>query len=104
MHSSKPSELSVKIRRALRLDKLSPGVRKVLVGLVGGLVLLAGIAMMLLPGPAFIFVPLGLAILALEFAWARHYLQKVRGWYDKARAKRAQKKKATGSTKVSTFS
>ena len=90
---------AVRIRHALRWDELSPAVRKVLVGIVGGLVLLAGIAMIFLPGPAFVVVPLGFAILATEFAWARHYLQKARHWYDQARAKRAAKKRQQAASK-----
>lgn len=34
--------------------------------------------MVVLPGPAFIFIPAGLAILATEFIWARKLLQKVK--------------------------
>jgi uncharacterized protein (TIGR02611 family) len=44
---------------------------------VAGLVLtLGGIAMLVLPGPAFVVIPVGLAILSLEFAWAGHMLDK----------------------------
>jgi uncharacterized protein (TIGR02611 family) len=43
---------------------------------VGGFtVLLAGIAMLLLPGPAFVVIPVGLAMLSLEFAWAGRLLE-----------------------------
>ena len=41
----------------------------------GGTVLLIGIAMILLPGPAFLVIPAGLAILAVEFAWAKRLLR-----------------------------
>jgi tellurite resistance protein TerC len=40
--------------------------------------LAAGIAMIVLPGPAFVFIPAGLAMLATEFLWARKLLQKVK--------------------------
>ena len=43
---------------------------------VGVAVLGAGIAMLALPGPAFVVIPIGLAILSLEFAWAEHLLEK----------------------------
>src|SRR5215213_4862305 len=44
---------------------------------IAGLVLtLGGLAMLVLPGPAFIVIPIGLAILSLEFAWAGHLLDK----------------------------
>ena len=40
--------------------------------------MLIGIALIVLPGPAFVVIPVGLAILATEFAWARHWLKKAR--------------------------
>jgi uncharacterized protein (TIGR02611 family) len=41
----------------------------------GALILLAGVAMLALPGPAFVVIPIGLAILALEFTWAERLLE-----------------------------
>lgn len=52
--------------------------RKVGVAVVGGAVLLAGLAMVVLPGPAFVVIPIGLTILASEFEWPRRMLAKVR--------------------------
>lgn len=52
--------------------------RRIAISVVGGSVLVAGVALIVLPGPAFVVIPLGLAILGLEFAWARHWLRKVR--------------------------
>jgi len=46
--------------------------------IVGGTVLAIGVALLVLPGPAFVVIPLGLAILGLEFAWARAWLRKVK--------------------------
>ncbi len=43
---------------------------------VGLAVLGVGIAMLALPGPAFVVIPIGLAILSLEFAWAENLLEK----------------------------
>ncbi|HXT12605.1 MAG TPA: PGPGW domain-containing protein [Candidatus Angelobacter sp.] len=54
-------------------------IKRILIVTAGGLVLVAGIALLVLPGPAFIVIPLGLAILALEFPWARRWLGKIRG-------------------------
>lgn len=67
-----------RVRRALRLNDVPPWVRRVIVGVIGGTVLLIGIALMVLPGPAIVVIPLGLAILATEFVWARRWLQKAR--------------------------
>lgn len=52
------------------------------VALVGGTVVLAGIAMIVLPGPAIVVIPAGLAILGLEFAWAKHWLRKIKATSD----------------------
>ena len=52
--------------------------RRVIVSVVGATVLLIGVALLVLPGPAFIVIPIGLAILATEYAWARRWLKKVR--------------------------
>ncbi len=51
---------------------------RVVVFIVGSTVLLFGIALIVLPGPAFVVIPVGLAILATEFAWARRWLRFVR--------------------------
>ncbi len=53
-------------------------VRRVIVSVVGATVVLIGIALLVLPGPAFVVIPVGLAILATEYAWARRWLRKVR--------------------------
>jgi len=52
--------------------------RKVVIAVVGTTVVLVGIAMVVLPGPAFLVIPLGLAILATEFLWARRWLKRAR--------------------------
>ena len=53
-------------------------VRRVIVSVIGVTVLLIGIALLVLPGPAFIVIPVGLVILATEYAWPRRWLKKVR--------------------------
>jgi uncharacterized protein (TIGR02611 family) len=67
-----------RLRNLWNLDNIKI-VRRIIVAVVGATVLLIGIALLVLPGPAFIVIPIGLAILATEFAWARHWLNKVRG-------------------------
>ena len=62
---------------ATKMNTHSP-TRRVLVGIAGGLVLLIGVAMVILPGPAFIVIPIGLAILGSEFDCARKWLHKAR--------------------------
>ncbi len=52
--------------------------RRIAVLTVGGTVLAIGIAMIVVPGPAIIVIPIGLAVLGLEFAWARMWLRTLR--------------------------
>jgi uncharacterized protein (TIGR02611 family) len=49
-------------------------IKRVAIAVAGFTVLLIGVAMIVLPGPAFLVIPAGLAILALEFAWAKRLL------------------------------
>src|SRR6185503_13254326 len=58
-------------------------LRKAIVAVLGFTVLLLGIAMIVLPGPAFIVIPLGLAILATEFAWAQRWITKIKSCFRK---------------------
>ena len=59
--------------------------RRVVILVLGSTVLLIGVAMLVLPGPGIIVIPLGLGILALEFAWARLWLRRVRRTVEKTR-------------------
>jgi tellurite resistance protein TerC len=52
--------------------------KRIAIGIVGGSVLVVGVLMIILPGPAFVVIPLGLGILAIEFAWARIWLKKAK--------------------------
>jgi len=52
--------------------------KRVAIGVVGVTMLAIGILMIITPGPALVFIPLGLAILGLEFAWARLWLRRLR--------------------------
>lgn len=70
-----PSRLTV-TGRALR------HARRLIVLVVGLTVLGVGTALIVLPGPAFVVIPVGLAILGTEFVWARRLLQQLK---DRAR-------------------
>jgi uncharacterized protein (TIGR02611 family) len=76
------------------VDKTYKAARRVAVAVVGCTVLAVGLALIVLPGPAFIVIPVGLAILSVEFAWARMWLKKVRrsisGQTAESHASRAQ--------------
>jgi uncharacterized protein (TIGR02611 family) len=57
-------------------------VRRVVIFVVGMTVLLLGFMLIFTPGPAVVVVPAGLAILGLEFAWARRWLVRARQMFD----------------------
>jgi hypothetical protein len=61
----------------LGLDRM-PVIRKLIYSVVGTTVLLIGVAMIVLPGPATIVIPIGLAILGSEYAWARRIIRRGR--------------------------
>jgi tellurite resistance protein TerC len=67
-----------RLRGFLRRTITYPLARRIAVAVIGGSVVLLGMAMIVLPGPAIVVIPLGLGILGLEFAWARHWLRKIR--------------------------
>ncbi len=53
-------------------------VKRLIVAVIGFTVLLIGAVMIVLPGPAFIVIPVGVGILATEFVWARSLLKRVK--------------------------
>ncbi len=53
-----------------------PRVRKLIAAVIGTTVVLFGLALIVLPGPAVVVVPIGLALLATEFAWARRLVRR----------------------------
>lgn len=52
--------------------------KRLVIFVIGMTVVLAGIAMIVLPGPAIVVIPLGLAILGTEFVWAQRLLKRVK--------------------------
>lgn len=55
-------------------------LRRLMVATVGFTVLAIGLVMIALPGPAFLVIPIGLAILASEFCWARRLRDRGIAW------------------------
>jgi len=53
-------------------------IKRIIITIIGFTVLIIGMAMIVLPGPAIIVIPLGLAILASEFLWARRLLKRIK--------------------------
>lgn len=54
----------------------TPRVKKIVVGVIGTTVVLFGVILIVTPGPAILVIPLGFAILASEFAWARRVMRR----------------------------
>lgn len=80
-----PRERS-KLHRKLHANPVTSLTTKIVVGVVGAAVALVGVVMIVTPGPAFVLIPLGLAILATEFTFARK-------WLDWARDKATEAKR-----------
>ena len=64
------------IRKAAHLTYRT--ARRIAVLTVGSTVVLLGIVMLVTPGPGLVVIPIGLAILGAEFAWASLWLRRVR--------------------------
>jgi hypothetical protein len=63
----------------LKMGWIPRPVRRAIVSVIGGTLLLMALAGMVLPiVPGVIFLPFGLAILAIEFAWAARWLKRLR--------------------------
>ena len=62
-------------------------MRQLFILLIGLTVLLIGIVMIVLPGPSILVIPAGLAILGIEFAWARRWLAKFKSYLPKRKPK-----------------
>lgn len=64
------------------MDRIRKQSKKLLIGIVGGLVTLIGLVLVPYPGPGWLIVFAGLAILATEFSFARKALDSLRSRYD----------------------
>ncbi|MBW3644840.1 MAG: PGPGW domain-containing protein [Actinobacteria bacterium] len=70
--------------------------RRVAVAVLGGALIIVGVALLALPGPGMVVVAAGFAVLATEFPWAKSWLaaarRRARGAGDalRQRVRRAQ--------------
>jgi uncharacterized protein (TIGR02611 family) len=76
--ASPPIDSAEMMHRCYKSKTTMQRIKRIVVTVVGGTVLALGISLIVLPGPAFIVIPGGLAILAIEFAWARRWLRSAR--------------------------
>ena len=91
--SDQPSDESSERGRVYRFLHSNPALAlttKIVVTLVGGLVLLAGVVMIFTPGQGILMIILGLAILATEYAWAARWLKKAREKAEEAKRRAEQ--------------
>ena len=65
-----------RIREYIR-NSSYPLLARLLVVLLGFIFLFVGFLLLFLPGPAFLFIPLGLLLLATEFNWAKSLINKI---------------------------
>ena len=61
--------------------------KRIAVLVIGLVLVVGGLAMLVLPGPGILLVIAGLAVLASEFAWAQHLLDKAKDQAGKAKEK-----------------
>lgn len=59
-------------------------LKKILIGVVGGLVTVIGVIALIAPGPGWLIIFAGLGILGTEFAWAARALKTAKGVASKA--------------------
>ncbi|MGL4305942.1 MAG: TIGR02611 family protein [Mycobacteriaceae bacterium] len=71
------------LRASIAQNATANFVYRTVVGVVGCAVLAVGIVAIPYPGPGWLIVFAGLAILASEFSWAQHLLGFVRARYDR---------------------
>lgn len=64
------------------MNRVKKHTKQVVVGILGGFMLLVGIVAIPYPGPGWLIVFSGLAILSIEFDWAKRVLRFARGKYD----------------------
>lgn len=64
------------------MDKIKRHTKRTIIGIVGGLVVLIGVLLIPYPGPGWLIVFAGFAILATEFEFARKTLHQLRLRYD----------------------
>ena len=71
--------------------------KRVAVTIAGFAVLLAGIALLVLPGPGWLLIFVGLTILATEYVWARRLLNAAKRKAEQAKAAVLRKKDSGGT-------
>lgn len=71
--------------------------KRAVVSVFGFGLLILGIIMLVTPGPGWLFIVLGLGVLATEYVWAHHLLQKAKHHYESTKEKAKRKLTKTNS-------
>lgn len=88
--SSQPHPMIQRVRSQRARHVQRSIVYRALFTLAGALITLGGVVMLAAPGPAFVVIPVGLAMLAMEFTWAERWLEWAVVKADEAKRKAAQ--------------
>ena len=83
------SEALSRLLVRLKVDEV-PHIKRIIVTTVGGTILVFGFALIWAPAPTSLLIPLGLAVLGTEYAWARRWMRKTKLMAGKALVKTQQ--------------
>ena len=87
-----PARFSAGLSRLLvrlKVDEI-PHIKRIIVTVVGGTIIVFGFSLMWTPIPTGLLIPVGLALLGTEYAWARRWMRKARLMASKALARTQQ--------------
>jgi len=87
---SERPRLILRLQAQRDLHSRRPRPIRVLYVVAGFAILAAGLLLLVTPGPAFVVIPIGLALLSLEFAWAEQLLDKALTKSDQAKRRAAR--------------
>ncbi len=80
------SEALSRLLVRLKVDEI-PHIKRIIVTVVGGTIIIFGFSLIWTPAPTGLLIPVGLAVLGTEYAWARRWMRKARLMTGKAFAR-----------------
>lgn len=86
------------------LQKTLKHIKRIMATIVGVTVVLIGLALFVLPGPGFLVLIIGIAILATEYEFARVWLRKAKEKYEQGKSLVIKNKKKMNEKRSSTRS
>jgi len=78
MAAPNPEPSNWKDRAYALHQRQHPVLRKVVVGVIGFILIAIGTALLVLPGPGIVVILAGIAVLSLEFPWARALFERIK--------------------------